>query len=174
MSLKTPLTLVVLVILCVAGAALGWRLLTQDAPPLDAGSARGTACKDRELDSGTKLKSSQIRVNVYNAGSISGLANTTMRSLSRRGFVAGVVDNAPAKTNAQNVVVLDPEPKSASVRLVAAQFKGDVDVRKRADDLSDGVDVIVGDDFQGIDADAKTSLSVQSNTNVCVPSDRAP
>lgn len=172
MTLRTPLTLLILVILCVAGTVIGWRLLTQDAPALDAGSSRGAACDDRQLSSGSKLRSRQIQINVYNAGSISGLADATMRSLSRRGFVAGVVDNAPGRAQAQNVLVLDPEPKSASVRLVAAQFNGDVVVRKRADDLNDGVDVIVGDDFQGIDQKAKTSLSVQSSTDVCVPTDR--
>lgn len=173
MTLKTPLTLVVLVSLCVVGTVYGWRLLTQDAPPLDAGSFRDSGCSDRQLDSGSKLKSSQVQVNVYNAGSISGLASETMRALSRRGFVAGVVDDAPASTKAQNVVVLDPEPKSASVQLVAEQFNGEVVVRKRADDLSDGIDVIVGDNFQGIDKQAETSLSVQRNTDVCVPTDRA-
>ncbi len=172
MTWKTPVTLLLLVVLCVAGTIYGWRLLTEDAPPLDAGSARPD-CSDRQLDSGSKLKSNQVQVNVYNAGSISGLAGETMRLLTRREFIAGVVDDAPANTKAQNVVVLDPEPKSASVELVAAQFKGDVVVRKRADDLSDGIDVIVGDGFQGIDPQAKTTLAVQRNTDVCVPSEDA-
>ena len=173
MSLKTPLTLVLLVLLLVIGSLLGWQLLTQEAPPLDAGS-RGSACLDRQLESGTKLRAGQITVNVYNAGSISGLAHTTMRSLIRQGFAAGVVDNAPARSGARNVLVLDPEPKSASVRLVAHQFNGDVVIRRRADDLSDGIDVIVGDGFRGLDDKAKTTLAVQNQTDVCVPVDPTP
>ncbi len=172
MTLRTPLTLVALAVLCVAGTVLGWRLLTQEAPGIDVGSTRDAGCKDRQISSGAKLRSTQIQVNVYNAGSVSGLANTTMRSLSRRGFVAGVVENAPTKSEPPNVLVLDPEPKSPSVQLVVGQFKGEVEVRKRANDLSDGVDIILGDGFRGIDDKARTSLSVRSRTDVCVPASR--
>ena len=171
MTVRTPLTLLALVGLLVVGSVLGWRLLTQEAPPLDAGRSE---CDDQQ-PAKTELRSEDVRVNVYNAGSISGLASTTMRSLSGRDFVEGTVENAPAGTKARNVLLLDPDPKSAPVRLVAAQFRGDVVVRRQGNDLSEGVDVFLGDDFQGLDEGAATSLTLRSRADdECSPGDAAP
>jgi hypothetical protein len=171
MRLRTSLTLLALAGLLVIGSLVGWRLLTEDAPPLDTGSS---ACDGQPDTADTELRSEEVRVNVYNAGSISGLASTTMRSLNRRGFEEGSVDNAPAGTKVKNVLLLDPEPKSAPVRLVAAQFVGDVVRRRHGDDLSEGVDIILGDDFRGVDEDAATSISLRSRTDECAPGDAAP
>jgi hypothetical protein len=163
MTLKTPLTLVVLVGLLVTGSVLGWRLLTQDVPPLDTGSSECEPAANTD----TEVRAEEVRVNVYNAGSISGLASTTMRSLSRRDFIEGAVDNAPAGTKAKSVLLLDPEPKSAPVRLVAAQFEGDVVVRRKSEDLGEGVDVVLGDGFRGLDEDAPTSIQLRNRSDEC-------
>lgn len=171
MTLKTPITLLFLIFLLMAASVFGWRMLTEDAPPLSVSPSSDPSCRTKQIGSGSKLRSTQVTVNVYNAGSISGLADQTMRSLNRRGFVAGVVDNAPNSTKVGNVLVLDPQPKSAPVRLVLAQFDGQVQVRLRSDDLADGVDVLVGDDFQGVNAEADRSLAVKNRTDVCVPVD---
>ena len=171
MRLRTSLTLLFLVALLVAGSVVGWRLVTEDAPELGADDP---ACEEDRVKSDSKLRAGQVRVNVYNAGSIDGLASTTMRSLSRRGFVEGVVDNAPASMRAQNVLLLDPQPKSGPVRLVAAQFDGDVVIRQDRDDPGDGVDVFVGDRFRGLDDKAKTFVTVQSDTEVCVSTTGTP
>jgi len=170
-TLKTPITLLFLVVTLMAASVFGWRLLSEDAPPLSDLTAPDPTCRTKQIGSGSELRSNQITVNVYNAGSVSGLADSTMRSLNRRGFLPGLVENAPAKTRASNVLVLDPQPKSASVRLVTTQFDGRVEVRRNSDDLADGVDVFVGDDFQGFDADAKTSVAVRNRTAVCIPVD---
>ncbi|MBA2532529.1 MAG: LytR C-terminal domain-containing protein [Nocardioidaceae bacterium] len=171
MTLKTPITLLFLVLMLMVASVYGWRLLSEDAPPLSDLTAPEPTCRTKQISSGSQLRSNQVTVNVYNAGSISGLADSTMRSLTRRGFLSGLVENAPAKTRTNNVLVLDPQPKSASVRLVTTQFDGRVEVRRNSDDLADGVDVFVGDDFQGFDANAKTSVAVRNRTNVCVPID---
>ena len=168
MRLRTSLTLVVLVGLLVAGSVVGWTLVTEDAPELGGSSD----CVNQQVNSKTTLRSDDVRINVYNAGSIDGLASTTMRSLTRRGFVEGVVGNAPARTKAKNVLLLDPQPGSPPVRLVAAQFEGAVDIRRRSDDLSEGVDVLVGNGFRGVDGAAKTSMTVRETTEECVPTDR--
>ena len=168
MRLRTSLTLMFLVGLLVAGSVVGWRLVTEDAPDIGAGSD----CVNQQVSSKTTVRSNEVRINVYNAGSIDGLASTTMRSLSRRGFVEGVVGNAPAGIKAQNVLLLDPQQKSAAVRLVAAQFDGDVVIRRRSDDLREGVDIFVGNGFRGVDNAAKTSLTVRETTEECVPTTR--
>ena len=168
MRLRTSLTLMFLVGLLVAGSVVGWRLVTEDAPDLRG----GPDCVNERVETETTLRSRQVRVNVYNAGSIDGLASSTMRSLSRRGFAEGVIGNAPANTKADNVLLLDPQPKSPPVRLVAAQFAGAVVVRRRADDLSEGVDIFVGNGFRGVDGAAKTSMTVRETTEECVPTDR--
>jgi len=161
-TLRTTLTLAVLVAVLVAGSVVGWRLATEDLPGFGTG---GGDCRTEQVES--KLTSDEVTVNVYNAGTISGLASSTMRSLGRHGFIAGIVENAPPGTRAKNVVLLDPEPKSAEVRLVKQQFKGKVDVRGRSDDLSDGVDIILGDGFKGVDDKAKDSVTVTTETEVC-------
>jgi len=165
MRLRTSLTLMTLVALLVAGSVVGWRLLTSNAPGLGSDDP---ACEDQAAPEDTKLRATDVRVNVYNAGSISGLASSTMRSLSRRGFVEGVVDNAPGRTKADNVLLLDPQPKSAPVRLVAAQFEGDVVTRRVREDLGEGVDVIVGDRFRGLNDAARTFVTVRGDTEACV------
>jgi len=171
MRLRTSLTLVVLVALLVGGSFYGWRLLTENPPDLGADP---TCEEEQQVATDRKLRAEEVRVNVYNAGSIDGLASTTMRSLSRRGFVEGVVDNAPENTKARNVLLLDPQPKSAQVQLVAAQFAGDVVIRRNRDDLGDGVDVFVGGRFRGIDDKAKTFVTVRGDTEECASTTGTP
>ncbi len=165
MRLRTGLTLVVLVGLLVAAVVVGWRLLTTNIPLLNAAQP---TCSNEKLPSGSRLESSQVTVNVYNSGSISGLANATMLSLNRRGFGAGVVADAPPRIKAKNVTIFDPRPKAPSVRLVKQQFAGKVAVRKRRADISAGVDVVVGDKFAGLAPKAATSLRLRGTTRVCV------
>ena len=52
MRLRTSLTLVVLVGMLVAGSIVGWRLVTEDAPDIGAGSD----CVNQQVETETTLR----------------------------------------------------------------------------------------------------------------------
>ncbi|MGI8613955.1 MAG: LytR C-terminal domain-containing protein [Nocardioidaceae bacterium] len=169
MSVRTPLTLVVLLMALVVGAVVGWQLATTNVPSLSSASGSGPTCRDKSLGSGSELRAGQVTVNVHNAGQVSGLAGETLAALTGKGFRGGVADDAGKKVTADNVLILSAAPKSVEVRLVASQFKGKVDVRSAPGKGSDAVDVYVGNHFRGLDDKARTSLRVGHKMTVCVP-----
>jgi hypothetical protein len=167
-KVKTPLTLVVLVLLVVGALGLGLRLATEDVPPI-GGPQDETACENQTIQAGDKLRTSQVTINVYNAGTVSRLAEDTQAALVEKGFLPGQAGNAPAGVRASGTLVLDPEPRSAAVRLVKKQLKDPVGVRRIDVDLAEGVDVVVGDDARGVRRGGPLSVTVYRATEVCVP-----
>lgn len=169
MNLRTPVTLFVLVMVLLGAAYYGWQTVISPATEDDktTASKRKPACDDVEqFRKGQVIRSDDVLVNVYNAGSIEGLAGDTLDKLKRRGFGAGVADNAPAGLSATNVTIITRSRNSPPVRLVAKQFNGHVQyVAGRP--LEPGVDVVVGDDFAGIDSSAATKLRVTEAVETC-------
>jgi hypothetical protein len=167
-GLRTPITLAVLVVLVVGGALVGWGLATQSVPSL-SGSDDKVPCKTVRLRPGAVLRISQVTVNVYNAGTVAGLAEDTQAALVDSGMRPGTTGNAPAEIESKRTLVLDPQPRSAAVQLVKAQFKTPVRVRKVGDDLARGVDVVVGDRTPKLRASGRSKITVDVTTEVCVP-----
>jgi LytR cell envelope-related transcriptional attenuator len=171
--IRTPLTLIALIGVLIAGLTVGWRLATEDVPSLrESTSSSEPSCHMEELGAGSTLKASQVTVNILNSGSTPNLAGDTMRALTKQGFEGGVTGNAPQGVRADSVLILDPEPDSAQIRLIAMQFAKRPEVRKSSEGDPAAVDVIVGNDFKvssGIDKNAATSLKVKGTTDVCVP-----
>ncbi len=167
---KSPLTLLVLVLMVAAAFVIGWRLATEPVPStVEADEGRNRSCKTETLRPGDKLQLSQVRVNVYNAGTIPGLAESTLAELVQRGLLPGRTGNAPADVDTQKTLLLDPKPDSATVQLVKKQLKRPVEVRKVADDLSAGIDVVVGDKAQGLRKNSTKQVKVTAATTICVP-----
>jgi hypothetical protein len=174
LNFRTPLTLVALIAVLVFGLTVGWRLLTEDVPSLRESTGTGEpSCRVQELKAGSTLRAAQVTVNVLNSGSTPNLAGDTMRALTRtRGFEGGLTGNAPQGVRAESVTILDPDPESAQVRLVAKQFERRPKIEESDDNDPAAVDIIVGNDFKpssGIDRDAPTSMTVRGKTDVCVP-----
>lgn len=167
-KLKTPLTLLVLVLLVGAALVVGLRLATQSFPPI-GGTQEEAACESLTLAAGDRLRTSQVTVNVYNAGTVAGLAEETQTALVEHGFLAGASGNAPEDVRTRGSLILDPDPRSAAVRLVKKQLKEPVRVRRVSADLAEGVDVVVGDDASGLRRSAPLGVTVQKATEVCVP-----
>lgn len=169
-KVKSPLTLLVLVLLVAAAFVVGWRLATEPVPPtVEVQEGRKRSCKTETLRPGDSLRMSQVTVNVYNAGTIPGLAESTLTELVERGALPGRTGNAPADVNTQKTLLLDPKPDSAAVKLVKKQLKRPVVVRKVAKDLTPGVDVVVGDNTQGLRNGSPKQVEVKVTTTVCVP-----
>jgi LytR cell envelope-related transcriptional attenuator len=174
-NIRGPLTLVALVVVLVVGLTVGWRLATDDVPSLrESTGSSEPSCRMQELDAGSTLRVAQITVNVLNSGSTPNLAGDTMRALTKRGFEGGVTGNAPQGVRADRLAILDPDPKSSQVRLVARQFDGRIDVTKSSEGDPAAIDIIVGNDFRvssGFDDSAPTEMKVKGTTDVCVPED---
>lgn len=169
-EITTTITMLILCGMLVVGAVWGWRSLFADVPADEtvAEPSASPSCTTEEVDPGQRLRSSQVRVSVFNGGNRSGLADSTMAALRKRGFRPGDVGNAPATANVRRVAVWSTEENDVEARLVARQFGRRVEVTLAEEDLGPGVDVIVGNKFKGLKK-AKTSVRVQSPQEVCVP-----
>lgn len=167
MRWRTSVTLLVLV-LVVAGA--GWYGWQQFRAPVDS-SFGDSDCTEQRLAEGSRLTSAQVQVNVFNAGNREGLASETLDRFERQGFRGGQAENAPTGIRVDTVAIYDGDPTSAQVSLVKRQLSGRVAVNRRPDIL-DGIDVVVGSGFRGLDGRAPRSLRVQDAQQVCLT--RAP
>jgi hypothetical protein len=167
-SWRTPITLLVLLGVVLGAGYYGWRTL--QSPTDNDGDAptvrQEPKCKKQPRSDGRSIKSTAITVNVFNAGNVSGLASATLRSLGAAGFRSGVADNAPVGVAVTNVTILTRGKTSPQAQLVASQFKGRVDIRKGLD-LAEGIDVVVGDEFVGVDKKAKSSIRVGRQPQPC-------
>jgi hypothetical protein len=166
-SLRTPITLLVLLGVVVGAGWYGW---SQVQEPLDNPFGdSGEDCVNRTVEEGRTLRPRQVVVNVYNAGNRDGLASATLDALVRRGFVRGTSANAPRRVNVSTVTVIDRDPDSAAVRLLRAQFRGPVPLQRRPDLGDVGLDVVVGNDYVGLQPNAPRSATARSDTDVCLP-----
>lgn len=150
-QVRTAVTLIALIGLLVVGVVLGWRALS--APVEEAGPAGKTSERPcvKGVDKGDRVRSRQVTVSVYNAGTRPGLAAETMDRLVSRGFIGGDVGNAPSRfSEVRFVRVLAPTGRDPAARLVALQFGSSQQVQPTRTDLGPGVDVIVGNDFRGL------------------------
>jgi hypothetical protein len=169
MNWRTPVTMLVLLGVLLGAAYYGWQtIISPEEDSKAAGpTATGPSCKKQvEFKKGQLIRARDIVVNVYNAGSLSGLAGQTLSALDDKGFKAGVAENAPTNLAVTNVTVLG-DRSSPEVRLVAQQFRGPVKVTK-GPQLAAGIDVVVGENFRAVDDQAHTALRLQKAVSSCV------
>lgn len=167
-------TMAVLVATFIIGTVVGVRLLLTKAPPLvTTDSPASAGCQPRTIKAGGKLASEAITVNVYNASSISGLANRTLINLGKRGFRAGTVANAPKGVSAVNVSLITKDRAASSARLVAAQFRGKVRFVAPTAALPSGVQVVVGPKYIGLKKKYPRIVTATKATQVCIQMDPA-
>jgi hypothetical protein len=168
-QILSTITMTALIGILVLGAVWGWRSLF--APLEDGTSAAeepAPTCTTERIGRGARLRSTQVRVSVFNASSRSGLAGRTLDGLLNRGFLAGEAGNAPSDLEVRRVEVWSTEENDPRARLVARQFGKKVRIRFSDDDLGPGVDVIVGDRFDEL-AKAPRSIRVRQPQEICVP-----
>lgn len=166
-AITSAVTLLVLLGLLVVAAVWGWNALFSAVPGEDTTPADGT-CTTEQLRAGDRIRSKQVRVSVFNAGTRSGLAGQTLEALTRRGFLEGETDNAPADVDVVRVQVWSTVENDPRARLVARQFGKKVPVRFADEDLGPGIDVIVGDKYRRL-VKAPKALEISTAQEVCVP-----
>ena len=149
----TAITLVVLVVLLVVAGLVGWRAISgpvDETPEADATGKPDASC-DPGLKKGDLVRTREVTVSVYNAGSRAGLAAQTQDELKARKFIPGEIANAPAGYSGVRFVrVLAPSVDDPAARLVALQFGRHTLIQATDTDLGPGVDVIVGNEFVGL------------------------
>lgn len=146
----TAITLTVLLALLAVGAYIGWQALFAPLsdPEGDARTAEG--CADG-VARGDTVRTRDVTVSVYNAGTRAGLAGQTQDELVARGFIPGDLGNAPDDlASVRFVRVLAETRRDPAAQLVALQFGRRTRVQA-APDLGSGVEVVVGDRFKGLD-----------------------
>jgi hypothetical protein len=164
----TAITMTVLIGLLAAAALYGWRALSspEDQATAGQGTKHGRRCADG-LRKGDVVRSSEIRVSVFNAGTRSGLAGQTQDRLVARGFLRGDVGNAPAGfSSVQKVRVLARKVDDPAARLVARQFGKRTVIQATKQDLGPGVDVVVGNGYSGL-APAPRQLKATASGSGC-------
>jgi hypothetical protein len=172
-QITSAVTMLVLVGILVLGAVWGWRSLFAELPGSEASSGEpAEECTVEEVDAGERLRAGQVRVSVFNAGTRAGLAGQTLDALLARGFRAGELGNAPSDVSVRRVQVWSTVENDPAARLVARQFGKNVKVRYSDEDLGTGVDVIVGNGFDGL-RKAPRAIPVKTSREVCVPVDPA-
>lgn len=165
--ITTAVTLTVLCVLLVIAAITGFNALFAPLPSAeDEPSASPSPTCTPGPKKGERLRTDDVRVSVFNAGSRAGLAGSTYDAFRDRGFIGGRVGNAPADAKVRRAQVWIVEGEEDAGRLVARQIarKAKPHVVAEKDDLSDGIDVVVGDGFRGlVKAPRKVKVTVGNN-----------
>jgi hypothetical protein len=170
---RTPITLVVLLGVLLGAAYYGWNTIV--SPGDDKKSAApdepsNQPCKKKTtIKKGSRIDAGDVRINVYNGGTRTGLAGDTMDGLVAKGFKRGVADNLPSNINAPwgNVSIVLPGGEAIpQVRLVRNQFIGVVKLIHGPADGS-SIDVVVGDSFRGLRQTSQTFVRVNRPVKTC-------
>lgn len=163
--LRSLLTLGVLALLLVVGAAWGWSAATKPFP----GAVETPPCVDTTVKEGSRLFADRVVVSVLNASRREGLAGRTMQLLVEDGFVSGSTGNAPRGTDVAYAQVWAETAANPAVRLVRSRLGPDAGFAKR-EGIGPGVTVVVGDGFSEL-VKGKESVAVKRDSVVCSPPD---
>ncbi len=169
MNWRTPITMLVLLGVLLGAAYYGWQTIVspdEESKATSPTATNPTCTKHVKFKKGQLIRGRDIVVNVYNAGTTSGLAGETLNTLEDNGFKAGVAENAPTNLAVFNVTVLG-DRSSPEVRLISRQFRGPVKVDK-GPALAAGVDVVVGQNFRAVNDNAKTVMKLKKAVTSCV------
>jgi hypothetical protein len=166
--LTTAITLVVLVLLLCGMAVYGFN---KALAPLPAGPSADPTCSGTEKEIQKYLKRSEVQVSVYNAGSREGLAGQTLEKIEEAGFKAGNAGNAPGTAQVRRAVVWTTTPNDPSAKLVALTLGRGTRVEVTETDLGPGVDVLVGNQFRGLDKKAPQRIRLAKPVETCIKVD---
>lgn len=158
-------TLALAAVIFLIGGFVGLRLLT--ASPEKAVAT--PTCKSSVVTAGSELDSNVVTINVFNASGRSGFANRALINLQANGFLGGQIGNSASATKPKRVAILTSDPDDPRVKLVAAQFKDEVDYAPADIQVEDGVIVVIGGDFGGLKSDPKTTITTDRDIAVCTP-----
>lgn len=164
----TAVTMLALCGVLVFAVLWGWNALVAGVDDPEAAPSAGPTCDRRTFEKGQKLRARQVQVSVYNAGDQAGAADSTLAALTKRGFRAGEVGNAPSDVSVRRVQVWTTADVDVRARLVAKQLGKKTRVRYGIDSLGPGIDIVIGDRFNGV-VKAKPFIKVTDDQEICLP-----
>lgn len=168
--IKTGITLGVLLVLLLAGAAVGWAKLTEPVPDREQQAAQGP-CEDVSVGKGTDVRVGMVTVSVYNAGTRSGLATNTLRRLTNRGFGKGDSGNAEPEISVKRAQVWTTnkrDPAAILVRRHLGTQRTPLLVKPEGQLQGVGVMVVVGNNFDNL-SQGPRKVTSRIATTVCSP-----
>lgn len=160
---RSAITLAVLAVLFVVGAAWAWSTVTDPFPEKE----KLAACTDSSFEAGDRITPGNVLVNVFNASNTDGLAGETMDALVRKGFAEGSLSNTAADTGETGVVIWTNDTSSPAARLVRTYLGKDTPILDQATP-DPGITVVVGEGFPGI-KDGKNGIKAADDAVVCTP-----
>jgi len=165
---RTAITMLVLLGILVAAAYVGWIGLTQGLGESDrvASEDPGPACSTPPPET---VRSRSVTVSVFNAGAPEGQATATMAALTGQGFDRGELADAPARVQVRGIVIRSGGLDAGVVELVRRQFDR-VRLAPKPKVLGPGVNVLVGEAFDGLAQNAPRTISVAQPPR-CSPGD---
>jgi hypothetical protein len=165
--ITTAITMLLLCGILVLGLVVGYKSLFSTSPSAGSTGTLGPACKTEKPHKGTRVKSKQVQVSVFNRGNRAGLAAQTLDALARRGFQRGQIGNAPSSAHVKNLQVWTTRKHDVTAKLVALQFGRAIRVHLHKLNLGPGIDVVVGNGYRGL-VKAPRSLRVKPSQKVCI------
>ena len=162
--ITSTVTLMVLVGLLIGGIFYGYQQFTAPLPSITVEPEQECTT----VESGSKLRTENVVVSVYNASDRSGFASTTLTRLERRGFQPGSVGNAPSGTSVTRVEVWTQDADDPAAQLVARQFGKNTPVVEKVEPLGPGPDVVTGPRARKLKK-APRQIQVQETRTECVP-----
>jgi len=156
---RTPITMVVLLMMLVGGAWWGWNsLINSSAEP---------TCVNQKLPN-NRLVPKQVVVNVYNGGAKAGTAAAVAEVLTKRGFHVAKIANEPKGDKIDVVAIRGAADNSPELLLVAGQLTQKA--LTLGDERTDHtVDLVVGRGYTSLKAKGLASVTVPPDSTICLP-----
>ncbi|OYN89192.1 LytR C-terminal domain-containing protein [Parenemella sanctibonifatiensis] len=158
-ALRTPLTLIVLLVVLYLGFNWGWERASAPIPPPPP-----PTCINQPVPEG-RLTTEQVTLRVLNGSDQQGLARRVGDELTSRGFRVTTTGNTDEVIT--STIIVGAAEENPEVQLIAAHLP---EAAIRADGRSDrSVDVLVGSTFEGFAPEAPDSVEIQGES-ICLPS----
>ncbi len=159
-KLRTAATMAALTGLLLAGAYFGWVGMTEGWLGGDGtATAENASTETCSTPPPVTVRSSRIRVSVYNAGAPGGQATEVMAALGDQGFIQGVLTDAPPPIAVRGIVLWPGRANEGAVRLVRRQFRN-ARVAPERRPLGPGINVMVGQEFGDLARNAPRRIDV--------------
>ncbi len=156
---RTPITMVVLLMILVGGFWWGWNSLTD--------SSAEPNCVEQKLEN-NRLVPKQVVLNIYNGGARAGSAARLGEDLKKRGFNIGKIANEPNGDKIDVVEVRGATTDGPEVKLALGQLNQKA--ATKADARPDHtVDIVLGIGFTKLNTKGVPSIAVPADSVVCLP-----
>jgi hypothetical protein len=159
-NIRGPVTLLILLGIVAAAAWYGSKAVLENRPKPEA----VVTCATTQARKDAQVKSSQVTVNVYNAGTRAGQARRIAAELRNRGFKVAIVGNISEKTKVKKAEVRSKQ-NTPQAQLVAKQVSGAKVHKDATHDTT--VDLVIGDDLDALTAKAPTTLKITGKVVIC-------